>query len=218
MGYLFFDIEAYVPPEDPKKAFNPYMSHSKVLEISYNYYPGFSSPRRHELKPPTFLVEWKDGEKKILSEFYSMIKRLVKEDVYTSSSGSQECGLKFVGFNMLKFDLPYLFGRLDALGIASKAELMDNLFALPRALDLCYITPLISKKTREQLELRPISQKAANEFFGILVKEGRGDELSRFYDNKQYDKILKYCREEFTFEQLYDALLTHILEKQDAAG
>ncbi|MBI4214918.1 hypothetical protein HY546_02895 [archaeon] len=216
MGYLFFDVEAYVPADDPKKAFNPYMKHSKVLVIAYNHYSGFSSPRRHELKPPTFLLEWVDGEKKILSEFYSLVKRLVAEDVYTRKDGLQECGLKFVGFNMLKFDLPYLFGRLDSLGIASKTELMDNLFAIPRAIDLCYLTPLISRKTREQLEIRPVSQKAANEFFGIPIKEGRGDELSRFYDNRQFDKILKYCHEEFTFEQLYDALLMHILEKQGA--
>jgi len=214
MGYLFFDIESYVCPTNCDSGFNPYFPESKAIVISYNYYPGFNAPKKEQLKPPIFLKEWESSEKKILVDFYHTVKNLVNEETVKNEAGEEHTRLKFVGFNILKFDLPYLFGRMEQHKIDEIDRLFRYLFVKPIAIDLYYLTPLVSQKTKEYGQLWGISQKEVNKFFGIQVKDGRGDELSRFYDKKEYDKIMAYCTQEFTFEQLYDSMLMHILKKQ----
>jgi len=214
MGYLFFDIESYVCTHNRNSGFNPYEKESKVIVIAYNYYPGFNAPKRNQLKKPIFLKEWERSEKDTLEEFYGFVKDRVDKEMVVNSQGKEMTRLKMVGFNILKYDVPYLFGRMEQLNIAPKRELFYYLFVMPYAIDLYYMTPMVSQKTREYKQLWGIGQKEVNKFFGLQIKEGRGDELSRFYDAKDYDKILKYCTEEFTFEQLYDSFLMHILEKK----
>lgn len=212
MGYLFFDIESYVSVHNRNSGFNSYEKEAKVIVISYNYYPGFHAPKKEQLKQPIFLKEWESSEKEILAKFYTLIKERVEGEMAVNKSGKELTRLKMVGFNILKYDLPYLFGRMEQLKIADKRELFYYLFVMPYAVDLYYLTPMVSQKTKEYRQLWGIGQKEINEFFGIQVKEGRGDELSRFYDAKDYTKIMKYCTEEFTFEQLYDAFLMHVLK------
>ena len=79
MGYLFFDIESYVSMTNGESGFNPYEKESKVIVISYNYYPGFNAPKKHQLKKPIFLKEWESSEKEILTKFYSLIKKKTDE-------------------------------------------------------------------------------------------------------------------------------------------
>ena len=214
MGYLFFDIESYVCVHNRNSGFNPYEKESKVIVISYNYYPGFNAPKKNQLKKPIFLKEWERSEKDTLEEFYGFVKDRVDKETVINDAGKEMTRLKMVGFNILKYDLPYLFGRMEQLKIADKRELFYYLFVMPYAIDLYYMTPMVSQKTHEYKQLWGISQKEVNKFFGLAIKEGRGDELSRFYDAKEYDRIMKYCNEEFTFEQLYDSFLMHILEKK----
>jgi len=212
MGFLFFDIESYVSRENTNSGFNPHEKEAKVIVISYNYYHGFNAPNRNQLKPPTFLKEWESSEKDILEKFYKLVKKHIDEETVVKNE-KEMTRVKFVGFNIVKYDVPYLYERMEYHKIAPQKELFDYLFVKPFALDLYYMTPLVSKKTREYKQLWGIGQKEVNEFFGIQVKEGRGDELSRFYDAKEYDRIMKYCTEEFTFEQLYDSFLMHVLQK-----
>lgn len=214
MGYLFFDIESYVCLHNRNSGFNPYEKEAKVIVISYNYYPGFNAPKKNQLKKPIFLKEWERSEKDTLEEFYGFVKDRVDKEMVINDAGKEMTRLKMVGFNILKYDLPYLFGRMEQLKIADKKELFYYLFVMPYAIDLYYMTPMVSQKTHEYKQLWGIGQKEVNKFFGLQVKEGRGDELSRFYDVKDYDRIMKYCTEEFTFEQLYDSFLMHILEKK----
>jgi len=80
MGYLFFDIESYVSLSNHYSGFNPYEKQSKVIVISYNYYPGFNAPKKEQLKKPTFLKEWESSERSILEEFYGLVKDSVERD------------------------------------------------------------------------------------------------------------------------------------------
>ncbi len=201
MSHLFFDIENYISPENKNSGLNPYTKDSKVIVISYTYYKGFKPPGINRIKPPTFLKEWESSEEEILFKFHKFIKKANVKEQYPP---------KYVGFNITSLDLPYLFGRMKKHKIASESELYDLLFR-PYALDLYQLTPLISGELNKYNQLWGLNHRSASEFFNLRVKVGTGDELSKFYDNCEYDKIMKYCTEEFNFEMMMDAFYLHIL-------
>ncbi|MBI4450747.1 hypothetical protein HY642_02115 [Candidatus Woesearchaeota archaeon] len=200
MGHLFLDIETYSSPAEPDSSLNPYLGASKVIVIAFNYYPGFRPPSKDQIKPATFLKEWESDERSILSQFFGLLKQWQRADAY----------LKISGFNILKFDLPYLFGRMRFHKLASDDELHDLLFR-PFGTDLYQVSALISPKTKEHEQLWGINHKQASAFFNLKVKEATGLDCSKFYDAKEYDKIMRYCNEEFNLEQLFDAFYLHII-------
>ncbi len=204
MGHLFLDIETYVSKDNEQSGINPYLPGSKVLVIAYNYYDGFRPPAKKDVKPPVFLKEWESDEKAILLQFLKLLRELQQKDPH----------LKIHGFNILKFDLPYLFGRMKMHGLAGEQELHNILFR-SFGTDMMQLGSLISGYTREKEQLWGISQKEANRFFGIQVKEGSGVDCSRFYDAGEFDRIMRYCTQEFTFEQLMDAFYLYIRRLMD---
>jgi DNA polymerase elongation subunit (family B) len=170
-----------------------------VIVIAYNYYPTFKPPSKEQIKPATFLKEWESDEKTILSQFYSFLVTTKKTDT---------C-LKIAGFNVTKFDLPYLFGRMEVLGIASKKELHELLFR-PFGVDMFQLSAIISPSTKKHEQLWGVNHKEASRFFQLQEKEGTGDECSRFYDAKEFEKIMKYSTQEFNFEQMLNAFYLHV--------
>ena len=151
--------------------------------------------------------EWEIGsEKKLLEEFYKLLKEIEKKEF-----NSGETFLKIVGFNHLAYDLNYLMARMTHHEIASKKELFNLLFTQPRHIDLAQLGMAVSKATKRDEDFRTISQKAINSYFEIPIKEASGKDVSVFYLKQDYVKIKKYCTEEFTFELLYQSLLQNFL-------
>jgi len=203
MGHLFLDIETYAAKDNGETSLNPYEKGAKVILIAYNYYGGFKPPSKEQILPPTLLKEWESDEKDILQKFYKFLSTTFKKDPH----------VKITGFNILKFDLPYLFGRMKLNGIATERELHDLLFR-PFGIDLFQMSALLTEKTKKYEQLWGISHKDASTFFGLKAKEGNGLDCSDFYDKKEYDKITKYSAEEFNFEQLLDAFYLYALGKK----
>ena len=202
MGHLFLDIETYISKGDGNSALNPYKDDSKVLVISFSYYGGFKPPAKAQVREPVFLKEWESSEKEILAAFYNFLKKTMKTDPY----------LKICGFNILKFDIPYLFGRMNSQNIAGKEELYDLLFR-PFGIDLMQLSAIISEKTKKHGQLWGANHKETSAFFKLQVKEGTGADVSAFYDKKEFGKIMKYCQEEFNLEQMLDAFYLLATEK-----
>lgn len=204
MGQLFLDIESYVSKDNDQSGLNPYFPESKVLVISYNYYSGFKPPTKQEIKDPTFLKEWdyeEEGEREMLTNFHHTLTELQKRDAY----------LKYYGFNILTFDLPYLFGRMKVNDIADNQELYNLLFRR-YGFDMYQLSTVISQNSIKHEQLWGMNQKEVSRFFGLQVKEGTGEQCSRFYDKGEYEKIMKYCKEEFNFEQMLDAFYLHLIK------
>ncbi len=202
MGHLFLDIETYVAAANTDSGLNPYLLESKVIVISYNYYSGFKPPTKEQIKPATHLKEWESDERTILTQFHDFLVATKKVDTY----------LKIAGFNVIKFDLPYLFGRMETLEIASKKELHDLLFR-PFGVDMFQLSAIISPSTKKHEQLWGTNHKEASRFFQLQEKEGTGDECSRFYDAKEFEKIMKYCTQEFNFEQMLNAFYLHVQKR-----
>jgi hypothetical protein len=141
------------------------------------------------------------SEKEMLLEFYTNLKKWSLNQEY----------FKIVGFNQLAYDMPFLFSRMVANGIAEELELFNLIFSTPRHVDLAQIGMSVSKATKRDQDFRNISQKAINYMYNIPIKEDTGVDVTRYYLEKRYDKIEKYCTEEFTFELLYQSLLETFL-------
>jgi len=202
MGFLFLDIESFVDPKEERSGLNPFYKNSKCFGIAYNYYPLPSAPKAAQIKAPTFLFDWEaGGEKELLEKFYLILKEIYSKDTM----------LKIVGFNHLAYDLPFLFSRMKEHDIDSEKGLFDALFSFPRHIDLAQLGMAVSELTKKNEDFRCISQKAINAYYDIPIKEDNGKDLSIYYAKKRYDLIKKYCEEEFTFELLYQSLLTHFI-------
>jgi DNA polymerase elongation subunit (family B) len=202
MAYLFLDIESFVDPEDTRSGLNPFHKNSKVIVISYAYYASPFPPSPAEVKKPCFMFIWNfESEKQLLKEFYINLKKLSEGQEY----------FKIIGFNQLAYDLPFLFSRMAKHKIAPEKELFDLLFSKVRHIDLAQISMAVSKFTKRDQDFRNISQKAINLAYDIPIKEDNGVDVTRYYLEKRYDKIEKYCAEEFTFELLYQSLLETFL-------
>lgn len=202
MGYLFFDIETYVDPKDRDSGLNPFRNNSKVLAIAYNYYNSFILVER-DIIPPSILKEWELGEKEMLEEFYSFWSNALERDRH----------LKIVGFNQIKFDISYIFARMSLHAIRSNNELFDVLYKRPHFIDLSQISMILARKMSERKEFYNVNQQEANAFFNISQKKQAGTVSSKYYDEKNFDGIINYIKEEFTFESLYIHLRRHIHQK-----
>lgn len=202
MGFLFLDIESFVDPEEEESGLNPFYKKSRVFAIAYNYYSSEKAPNESQIKPPTFLFEWEIGsEKKLLEKFYSDLKEW----------NEKEEMIKIVGFNQLAYDLPFLFSRMEHHKIGTNKELFNMLFTKPRHVDLAQLGMAVARATKYNEDFRCVSQKTINALYEIPVKEDNGKILSTYLLEGKYDKIRKYCTEEFTFELLYQSLLQTFL-------
>lgn len=202
MGYLFFDIETYVDPKEKTSGLNPYKESSKILAVAYNYYNAFILVEKN-IMPPTILKEWEIGEKELLSTFYNSWADILERDKH----------LKIVGFNQIKFDIPYLFARMQINSIKSVEELFDILYRRPHYIDLGQVSMVVSGRMAEKKEFYNVNQEEANKFFDIPFKKSKGTIVSECYLAKDYDGIIDYIKEEFTFEKLYINLRRHIHKK-----
>ncbi len=201
MGYFFIDIETFIDPEQPESGLNPYLKNSKILVIAYNYYDEFHLSEKH-ITPPTILKEWEEGEENILHKIYDFLRLKIEKDK----------NLKLMGFNNLKFDMTYLFGRLIQKNIASPEEIYDIFYRKPHYIDLGQLSQIVSNHRFK--DILNISQKQANSFFNLPTKKGSGKDVTKFYLLSQYDQILEYVKEEFSFELLYIKLRRHIYSKK----
>lgn len=202
MGYLFFDIETYVDPGDTISGLNPYRKNSKVLTIAFNYYDQFILVEKN-IMPPTILKEWEIGEKKMLTDFQELWDDILERDKH----------LKIVGFNQVKFDIPYIFRRMCVHNLKSEDYLYDIFYRRPHFIDLSQISMIVSKRMEKKKEFYNVNQKEANLFFGIPFKKYKGTVVSKFYDEENYNGIIEYINSEFTFELLYIHLRRHIHKK-----
>ena len=201
MGYFFIDIETFVDPEQQESGLNPYLHKSKILSIAYNYYDEFHLSEKH-ITNPTILKEWESDEKQILIKIFNFLKLKIEKDKH----------LKIMGFNNLKFDMTYLFGRMIIHNLAPANEIYDVFYRKPHYIDLGQLSQIISNHRFK--DILNIGQKKANTFFDLPVKKGTGKDVTKFYLNSEFDKIIEYIKQEFSFELLYIKLRRHIYKKK----
>lgn len=199
MGHLFLDIETYQGRKSEESSTNPYIPEAKVLLIVYNYYDTKNPPIKKEIKPPVILTEWKSGEKAMLEGFFAALTDIRKNDKH----------FMMHGFNILKFDLPYLFGRMNTHKIDDDKTLRSVLFE-NKCIDMTQLSAIISDESRRKEHLWEMGKTELNKFFDLQKEEGSSDKISRLYDNNDYDEIISQCKNEFHLEQMLNAFYLYV--------
>ena len=203
MGYFFVDIETYIDEKNNDTGLNPYYPESKVIVISFNFYNSFILTEKNII-PPTIYKEWESSEKEILSKFYNFLKNKVESDPH----------IKLVGFNHIKFDLPYLFARLLHHKIDTPENLHKIIFQTPHHIDLSQIGMITSQRMFNKKEFYNVNHNECCRFFELPEKSESGIKVSEYYNNHEFDKIEKYVIGEFILEHLYILLRRFIHAKK----
>ncbi|HEY0090094.1 MAG TPA: ribonuclease H-like domain-containing protein [Candidatus Lokiarchaeia archaeon] len=139
----------------------------KVVSIQFQELDNRCNPK----KPLVILKEWESSEKAILEDIHD---RLLSENVWFFIP---------IGFNLL-FDLTFLFERFKIYGLDVPFSLSDFLYKKP-IIDLKYSLIIANNLEFKNSGLDKMTNK-----------ETDGRNIPIFYNNKEYDKIESYIKQE----------------------
>lgn len=170
---LYFDIETYNPN-------NPFFA-GKVITIAY----------KNSETETKVLKEWNSDETSILRDFFQYVREQLKTQIRT----------ELVGFNILRFDIPFLVNRGVQNRIDSAENLLD-LFHNTFTIDLMYCLLTCNDFRFAGIGAYDVAQK-----LGLPCPQLRGKDILRLYENKEYLKIEEHIREDIVFTECLDAEL-----------
>ncbi|MBD3193377.1 MAG: hypothetical protein GF308_22265 [Candidatus Heimdallarchaeota archaeon] len=130
--------------------------------------------------PLEILPSWETDEPTILLKCIDKMKGLIAMEFVIC-----------VGFNILKFDLPFLFSRSCRYELLSSNELFAHFFTDLAHIDLRQVLLAYNKWRFKGLNWDNVLKK-----YGFPPAKGKGD-VPRWFANGQYDKILAYVTSEF---------------------
>ena len=164
-------------------ALNPF--DGKVTLITYQINDG----------PINRLKEWESSEKEILNRFYHLVGDLNK---YRSVDDH----LRIIGHNVLNFDINFLYTRMTQLFPENVKWIYQWLIRKPEIIDLLQLhLPL------NNLQTRGLKHNVLAHAYGMNLKTTMGTDVIFNYYNKDYDKILQYSTEEFSYPQIYNKIV-----------
>lgn len=164
-----------------KGMFSPF--DGKVVFIKYQ---AFDNGTPHELK------EWEHGEEGILKKLYGVICDLQQGPNF---------GMRIIGQNITKFDIPFLYERMIKHNIAERSQLYRRLIKEPLVVDFMLLHLELNKMTAKGLKHDVLAHA-----YGLETKSTQGgDEIQHYFD-KEYDKIIEYSKREFVYPELYSII------------
>jgi uncharacterized protein YprB with RNaseH-like and TPR domain len=170
---MYFDIETYNPK-------SPFFK-GKVITIAYK-------SMESKIK---ILKEWDSDEKTILKDFFKYIKK--KQKQYMS--------LELVGFNILRFDIPFLINRMTRKHVDEAENLLD-LFHNTYTIDLMHCLLTCNNLRFGGLNAQALAQK-----LGLPCPKCTGKEVLSLYKKGDYSKIEEHVKEDIIFTKRLDAEL-----------
>ncbi|MFH0896803.1 MAG: ribonuclease H-like domain-containing protein [Candidatus Bathyarchaeota archaeon] len=178
---LYFDIETYNPK-------SPFFA-GKVITIAY---------KGTEAKTEV-LKEWDSDEKSILKDFFQHIKKQLK----------QQKSVELVGFNILRFDIPFLINRGIQNNVEKAEDLLD-LFHNTYTIDIMHCLLACNNFRFYGLSASSIAQK-----LGLPCPKFAGKEVLSHYENKEYSKIEEHIKEDIIFTECLDTELRKRMSKME---
>ncbi|MDM7274695.1 MAG: ribonuclease H-like domain-containing protein [Thermoprotei archaeon] len=173
---VYLDIETYSPKGEPD------FHSDKVIAI------GFKSLTDADV---TVFKEWEDGERVILEKFLGYIEGLKDRGL-----------LELVGFNILRFDIPFIISRAYRHGLGGLEDLYYTLLRDIFAIDLLQCLLPYNNFRYAGLSALNIALRLSMPF-----SEYRSEEIAEFYDNKEYDKIVSHVKSDVLFTEHLDRAL-----------
>ncbi len=132
-------------------------------------------------KPPTFYKEWEIGEKEV-------IKQSIKE---------LERAKTIIGYNIVKFDLPFIIKRAEINGLTKEAKKLDEIFQKNKIENK--IIDIYRSFGRGSLQFW-----AKNFDISIILPSINGSQIPMLYEKQEFDKILLHNNDDLNIcEELY---------------
>jgi len=127
------------------------------------------------------LLSWESNEKAILEELFQRIS------AFPSSGNKQP---RIIGYNTLKFDIPFIICRCIFHKILYYSELYRIFYRDCWHIDLLQI--FMSRNNFYYQKWNNILKA-----YGFPATKGSGSDVPEWYMNQEYDKILTYVDSEF---------------------
>jgi len=216
LAYLYFDVET-VPTFDSG---NEYLRLRKMIDegkltretnraLYHKVMSGARNPHEGKVISIAYaldeekleiLREWELTEPRVLQSFYDVADKATRE------SWQLEKPITYVGFNILGFDIPFMFCRMQHHGILTSAGFHDPKWLFRRlfqfSVDLLQVhLPL------NDFESRGLSHNALCCAYGLPTKRVQGDVLATFYYKEEYQKIEDYIQREFVYPKIFRKIL-----------
>ena len=195
---LYFDVETYrLRKEDA-------FTREKIIAIGiledWTPYTSESSERWDEPSVKfRYFTEWELGEElNIVSRFYDYLKRLIQD-----WENRRIDFLNVVGFNILRFDIPLLIQKgieYNIEGLAELNELWHNTFTI----DYFQVTLPFHNMRFRKLNIEYLVKKARSNGIDIPEPFGSGKDVKDWYENKEYDKIIKHLEMDLKIIRVID--------------
>jgi len=129
-----------------------------------------------------YFISWDSNEEQILREYFQRIKEIQEKQQTTWC----------VGFNSLKFDIPFLFNRIVHYNIASPYEIYNILYSNLINIDLKQIF-----YPSNNWLLKGLTWSNVLKAYGFSPKISEGEEIPELYKKGNYDRIIDYVKSEF---------------------
>jgi len=160
-----------------------------------------------------YFTEWDLGsEYKLILAFYNYLNNLIER----WKSGEIDF-LNIVGFNILRFDIPLLIQKgVEHLigGLAKLNKLWHDVYTIDYFQTTLPFQGMKFKGLRLSLLIRMAKK------IGIEVPEpyGSGEDVRRWYENKEYDKIVKHLEIDLRIIRIIDLNYEYIYGVLDSAN
>jgi uncharacterized protein YprB with RNaseH-like and TPR domain len=181
MVILYLDIEIDSQGEEPHPS-------DKIITIQYKELRG----------KLVVLKEWdwrEDGEKRIVKDFYDYLTSIMSKEK-----------VQIIGFNIFRFDVPFLIYKLVHLDIDTLEHAIEK-FRKVYWRDLRYCLYPFNNFSFQGLTEREVAEK-----LGLKQPEPPSKDIPKFYRMKIYDKIIEHIESEFKFFEDLNWKLTHELD------
>jgi len=216
MNYFYFDIETVPIFQSEEEYFKARetLEHDEMTpktnrSLYYKIRKGMLNPFDGKIVAITYqhndeklhiLREWKSSECEILQEFFNCVDKAT-EDGWNSRNP-----LTYVGFNILHFDIPFLFCRMQHHKIITswRGHELNRLF---RRLYQFSIDLLQVHLPQNDYNLKGLSHDKLCNAYGLPTKNVTGKIVTDLYYKEEHEKIEEYVRKEFVYPQLFRKIL-----------
>ena len=195
---LYLDVETYRPGEEDAFTREKIIAIG-VLEDWTPYTPESSEIWSEPSVKSRYFTEWELGkESNIVSRFYGYLKRLILDWRYGRINF-----LDVVGFNVLRFDIPLLIQKGVEHGIGSLAEL-NKLWHDTHTIDYFQTTLPFHGMRFKNLNIEALAERARDRGIDVPKLFGSGKDVKVWYENEEYDKIIKHLELDLTVIRVID--------------
>jgi DNA polymerase elongation subunit (family B) len=187
MVLVYLDIETYSPSKKP-------MFSDKVILIYYKEKLGGNAD--------IMFKEWEESEKAVLLKFYNTLKdRIATEKTVT-----------LIGWNIVRFDIPFLTYRL----FFNKIDSLDNILEIFRQAYWRDLRQCLLPFNR--YSFKGLSEEEVAKKFKIESPKYSNKEIKTFYEKGEYEKIEDHALSEMKFSSNLAWKMRNIREVIEAFG